>query len=109
MIERIHGWPDANNFTIRLRVRDAQGESRSTNDWVLPTGRAPMLRDAKVTEDRPEVPEAVVVHAKPTKEPGCLSPRANQATVSQVVKNAVGGFPLRRRFETPRICTSAGA
>src|SRR5579872_893613 len=115
MIERLHDWLDADievelladrgfgdqklyellglygwDFTIRfrgnIRVENAQGEVRSANDWVLPTGRALMVRNAKVTEDRADVPAVVVVHSKGMKEPWCLVTSRKEATASQVVK-----------------------
>src|ERR1019366_2475853 len=115
MIERIHGWlpPDINielladrgfgdqklyellalygwDFHIRfrgnIRVERADGEARSANDWLWPTGRARILRHAKVTEDRTDVAAIVVVHARGMKEPWCIATSRVDFTATQVVK-----------------------
>jgi hypothetical protein len=63
----LYGWDFHVRFRGNIRVESADGQPRTANEWVLPTGRARMLRNAKVTEDRAEVPAVVVVHAK-----GCV-------------------------------------
>jgi hypothetical protein len=127
MIKRLHGWLDADievelladrgfgdqklyellllygwDFTIRfrgnIRVENADGEARSANDWVLPNGRALMLRTARVTEDRAEVPAVVVVHAKGMKEPWCMVTSRRDATASQVVKKYGRRFSIEETF-----------
>jgi hypothetical protein len=64
------------NYVIRIRgdiiVESEKGESRKGADWVGKGGRAKMLRNARVTGRRLEVPTVVCVHAKDMKEPWCL-------------------------------------
>jgi len=127
MIERIHGWlpPDINielladrgfgdqklyellalygwDFHIRfrgnIRVERADGEARSANDWLWPTGRARILRHAKVTEDRTDVAAIVVVHARGMKEPWCIATSRVDFTATQVVKRYGRRFTIEETF-----------
>jgi hypothetical protein len=127
LIERIHGWLDAGvqvelladrgfgdqklyellmlygwDFHIRfrgnIRVESADGEGRTANEWVPPNGRALMLRNPKVTDDRAEVPAVVVVHAKGMKEPWCLVTSRKDFTASQVVKRYGRRFTIEETF-----------
>ena len=127
MVERLHGWLDPDieaelladrgfgdqklyellmfygwDFTIRfrgnIRVENVNGESRSANDWVLPTGRAFMIRGAKVTDDRAGVPAVVVVHAKGMKEPWCMVTSRKDFTASQVTKRYSRRFSIEETF-----------
>ncbi len=94
----MYGWDFTIRFRGNIRVENAQGEARSANDWVLPTGRALMLRNARVTENRAEVPAVVVVHAKRMKEPWCLVTSRKGATASQVVKKYGRRFSIEETF-----------
>ncbi len=127
MVERLHGWLDPEidvelladrgfgdqklyelltfygwDFTIRfrgnIRVESASGEARSGNDWVLPTGRALMLRGARVTDDRAAVPAVVVVHARGMKEPWCMVTSRKDFTASQVTKRYGRRFSIEETF-----------
>jgi hypothetical protein len=127
LIERLHGWLDPEldvelladrgfgdqklyellmlygwDFTIRfrgnIRVENADGEARSANEWVLPTGRALRIRNAKVTDDRFEVPSVVVVKAKGMKQPWCLVTSRKDLTASQVVKRYGRRFSIEETF-----------
>jgi hypothetical protein len=127
LIERLHGWLDPElqvelladrgfgdqklyellmlygwDFTIRfrgnIRVENADGEARSANEWVLPTGRALRIRNAKVTDDRFEVPSVVVVKAKGMKQSWCLVTSRKDFTASQVVKRYGRRFSIEETF-----------
>lgn len=127
LIERLHGWLDADvevelladrafgdqklyelltlygwDFHIRfrgnIRVESAEGEGRTAHEWVPPTGRALMLRGAKVTDDRAEVPAVVVVHARGMKEPWCLATSRSDFTASEVVKRYGRRFTIEETF-----------
>jgi len=127
MIERMHGWLDSViqielladrgfgdqklyelltgygwDFTIRfrgnIRVENAQGEARPANGWLFATGRARMLRGAKVTEDGTKVAAVVLVHARGMKEPWCLATSRADFTASQVVKRYGRRFSIEETF-----------
>ncbi len=127
MVERLHGWLDPSvaaelladrgfgdqklyallmfygwDFHIRFRgnilVENADGAARPANDWVLPTGRALILRKAKVTQDRFEVPAVVVVHAKRMKEPWCLVSSRPDFKAAEVIKRYGKRFTIEETF-----------
>lgn len=93
-----YGWDFTIRFRGNIRVENVHGESRSANDWVLPTGRAFMIRGAKVTDDRAEVPAVVVVHAKGMKEPWCMVTSRKDFTASQVTKRYSRRFSIEETF-----------
>lgn len=94
----LYGWDFHIRFRGNIRVENAAGQARSANDWVLPTGRALMLRNAKVTDDRFDVPAVVVVHARGMKEPWCLVTSRKDFTASQVVKRYGRRFTIEETF-----------
>jgi len=94
----LYGWDFAIRFRGNIRVETAAGEARSANDWVPPTGRALMLRNPTVTDDRAAVPAVVVVHAKGMKEPWCLVTSRKDFTASQVVKQYGRRFTIEETF-----------
>ncbi len=93
-----YGWDFTIRFRGNIRVENADGEARSANEWVPPTGRALMLRNAKVTADRAEVPAVVVVHARGMKEPWCMVTSHKDFTASQVVKRYGRRFSIEETF-----------
>jgi hypothetical protein len=94
----LYGWDFHIRFRGNIRVENADGEARTANEWVLPTGRALMIRNAKVTDDCFEVPAVVVVKAKAMKEPWCLVTSRKDFTASQVVKRYGRRFSIEETF-----------
>lgn len=93
----LHGWDFTIRFRGNIRVENAEGEGRSAHEWVPPTGRARMVRNAKVTDDRFPVPAVVVVKAKAMKEPWCLVTSRTDAA-SKVVKSYARRFSIEETF-----------
>jgi Transposase DDE domain len=94
----LYGWDFTIRFRGNIRVENANGDARAANDWVLPTGRALMIRDARVTDDRFPVPAVVVVKAKGMKEPWCLVTSRKDSTAAQVVKTYARRFTIEETF-----------
>ena len=94
----LHGWDFHIRFRGNIRVENADGEARAASDWLHSTGRARMLRGAKVTDDRAEVAAVVVVHARGMKEPWCLVTSRADFTASQVVKRYGRRFSIEETF-----------
>jgi hypothetical protein len=127
LVERLHGWLDRSvavelladrgfgdqklygllmtlgwDFEIRFRgnisLETADGDARPTKDWVPPTGRPRKFLDAKLTEDRFEVPAVVVVHARAMKEPWCIATSRKELPASQIVKRYGRRFTIEETF-----------
>ena len=67
------GWDYIIRFRECITVRDRHGTEMPAADWVLPRGRARMLKDVEVTADRTRIPAFVCVHAKGMKDAWCIA------------------------------------
>lgn len=78
------------DYVIRFRgciaVRDHAGESKLADDWLTSSGRAKMLRSAKVTSDGFLVGAVVVVKQRKMKDSWCLATSHKDKTASEIVK-----------------------
>lgn len=92
------GW----NFVIRFRgaiqVEDRDGTRQSASAWIPASGRATMIRDARVTRTRAEVPAVVVVHAKAMKEAWCLATSLRERKPAEIVKLYGRRFTIEETF-----------
>jgi hypothetical protein len=92
------GW----DFVIRFRgcitVQNAAGETRTADEWVPANGRATMLREVRVTDDRAEVPAVVVVRAPKMKQAWCLATTLSTRKASEVVKLYGKRFTIEETF-----------
>jgi len=95
---KLYGWDFAIRFRGNIRVESADGEAHAAHEWVWSTGRARMIRGAKVTEDRAEVAAVVVVHARGMKEPWCIATSRSGFTAAQVVKRYGRRFTIEETF-----------
>lgn len=92
------GWDFVIRFRGAIQVEAADGTRQSASEWVPANGRATMLRDARVTRTRTEVPAVVVVHAKNMKEPWCLATTLCASKASDVVKLYGRRFTIEETF-----------
>jgi hypothetical protein len=74
------------------------GKQKPATDWVPANGRPKMLKNARVTHKRTEVPAVVLVHAPRMKEPWCLAASRNDLTSSEVVKLYGRRFTIEETF-----------
>lgn len=91
------GW----DFIIRFRGGihvEADGVSRKATQWVPENGRATIIRDARVTRTKAEVPAVVVAHAKDMKEPWCLATSLRELKASEIVKLYARRFTIEETF-----------
>lgn len=92
------GWDFVIRFRGAIHVEDASGTRKTAQAWLPATGRATMIRDARVTRTRAEVPAVVVVHAKAMKEPWCLATTLRDRKAIDVVKLYGRRFTIEETF-----------
>ena len=92
------GWDFIIRFRGAIQVEAADGTRQSASEWVPSSGRATMLRGARVTRTRTEVPAVVLVHAKNMKEPWCLATTLSASKASDVVKLYGRRFTIEETF-----------
>jgi hypothetical protein len=92
------GWDFVIRFRGVIQVENEAGETKSASAWLPESGRATMLRDARVTRRRAQVPAVVVVHAAKMKEPWCLATTLADKTASEVVKLYGRRFTIEETF-----------
>ena len=89
---------------IRFRgdviVTTADNESRPAKDWLLPGGRARILRDVRVTGDKSPIAAVVCVWAKGMKEPWFLAcgEGSRSRSAAQLVKLYGRRFTIEENF-----------
>ena len=91
------GWDYVIRFRECILVEDEHGEQKPASAWVG-SGRAKMLRDARVTADRTAIPAVVVVHAKNMKEAWCLATSLDDRKAQDVVKLYGKRFTIEETF-----------
>jgi hypothetical protein len=92
------GW----DFVIRFRecilVTDAHGKTLPATEWLAATGRAKMLKGARVTDDKTEVPAVVLVHDKRMKDAWCLATSRANLGAADVAKLYGRRFTIEETF-----------
>lgn len=87
------------DYVIRFRgvvmVEDEHGEVKSAKDWLPVTGRARLLRNVCVTNQRQPVPSVVAVKAKGMKEAWFLASSSSTLSAAEITKL----YGLRFRIE----------
>lgn len=92
------GWDFVIRFRGAIQVEAANGERKPAAKWLPPTGRATMIRGARVTRTRAKVPAVVVVHAPRMKEAWCLATTLSDAKATDVVKLYGRRFTIEETF-----------
>jgi len=90
------------DFIIRFRglihVESSDGQSRPANDWLLASGRAVMLREAKVTAKRTSVAAVVCVHARGMKDAWFLATSRSDLKSTEIIKLYGKRFSIEETF-----------
>jgi len=92
------GWDFVIRFRGVIQVESADGVRKPASQWLPDSGRATMLRAAKVTRHRAEVPAVVVVHAKNMREPWCLATTLAVRKATDIVKLYGKRFTIEETF-----------
>ena len=92
------GWDFVIRFRGAIQVEDADGTRQTANAWIPASGRATMIKDARVTRTRAEVPAVVVVHAKAMKEAWCLATSLRDRKPVEIVKLYGRRFTIEETF-----------
>lgn len=91
-----YGWDYVIRFRGNIRVETEDGESRTASEWATP--RAKVLRNARITSERFQVPGVVVVHAPRMKEAWCLATSFSDKPATYVKKLYGKRFTIEETF-----------
>lgn len=90
------------NYIIRfrecIRVEDEAGTSKPAADWVSSNGRAFLIRNAAVTQDRSRIPAVATVKKKGMKDAWCLATNRDDLKASEIVKLYGRRFTIEESF-----------
>lgn len=92
------GWDYVIRFREAILVTDTKGTTRPARDWLPVSGRATMLKDARVTDDKTSVPAVVVVHDKRMKDTWCLAASRPELGAAALVNLYGRRFTIEETF-----------
>lgn len=92
------GWDYVIRFREGILVTDTSGSTKPATEWLAKTGRAKMLKGARVTDDKTEVPAVVLVHDKRMKDAWCLATSRSDLAAAQVAKLYGRRFTIEETF-----------
>lgn len=92
------GWDYVIRFRGVILVEDAAGTQKPAQEWLPRTGRATMLKDVRVTNDRAPVPAVVVVHQTKMREPWCLATSLAERKATEIVALYSKRFTIEETF-----------
>jgi hypothetical protein len=93
----LYGW----DFIIRFRrdiLVEYQGQTQPAGDWLSPTGRPRMMREARVTHKGTKVPAVIVTRAKRMKQIWCLATTHKDRRAGEIVKLYGKRFTIEETF-----------
>ena len=94
----VFGWDYVIRFRDCIRVTDVSGATKTAAQWLEKTGRAKMLKDVGVTEDKSPVPAVVLVHDKRMKDAWCLATSRVDLGAAGVTKLYGRRFTIEETF-----------
>jgi Transposase DDE domain len=90
------------DYVIRFRqdisLSDAVTGPLPAIDWLPPSGRATLVKNARVTVDTFEVPAVVLVHDKRMKDPWCLATSRSDLSAREVIGLYGKRFSIEETF-----------
>jgi hypothetical protein len=89
-------------YIIRFRqditLCDAVTEPKPAIDWLPSSGHATLVKNARVTMDKFEVPAVVLVHDKRMKDPWCLATSRSDLSAREVIQLYGKRFSIEETF-----------
>lgn len=95
---KLLGWDYVIRFRECILVTDAAGTTHPASEWLNKTGKAKMLKAARVTDDKTEVPAVVLVHDKRMKDTWCLATSRADLGADAVTKLYGRRFTIEETF-----------
>jgi len=93
----VSGW----DFIIRFRQNilvEYQGHTQPAGHWLLPKGRARMMRQVRVTAEKTKVPAVVIARERKMKETWCLATTHKDRSAAEIVKLYGKRFTIEETF-----------
>jgi hypothetical protein len=85
-------------FRGNIRVTDSSGEAKTANAWVPANGRAKLIQNAAVTEEKFLVPGVVVKREQSMKEAWCLAVSDSEVKAQEAVTLYSRRFTIEETF-----------
>ena len=92
------GWDFIIRFREGILLTDASGNTKPATEWLNKSGRAKMIKGARVTDDKTEVPAVVLVHDKRMKDAWCLATSRAELNAAEVTKLYGRRFTIEETF-----------
>lgn len=92
------GWDYVIRFREGVLVTDTHGKTLTASDWLPASGRATLLKQPLVTDDKTPVPAVVVVHDKRMKDSWCLASSRPDLGAAGIVRLYSRRFTIEETF-----------
>lgn len=95
---KLLGWDYVIRFRECILVTDTVGTTLPASEWLNKTGKAKMLKGARVTDDKTDVPAVVLVHDKRMKDAWCLATSRADLGAAAIAKLYGRRFTIEETF-----------
>lgn len=92
------GWDYVIRFRECILLTDAEGSTKPATEWIAKSGKAKMIKGARVTDDKTEVPAVVLVHDKRMKDAWCLATSRADLGAADIAKLYGRRFTIEETF-----------
>ena len=92
------GWDYVIRFRECILITDTDGSTKSATEWLNKTGKAKMLKDVRVTDDKTPIPAVVLVHDKRMQDAWCLATSRVDLGAAEVTKLYGRRFTIEETF-----------
>lgn len=92
------GWDYVIRFRECILLTDAEGCTKPATEWIAKSGKARMIKGARVTDDKTQVPAVVLVHDRRMKDAWCLATSRADLGAAEVAKLYGRRFTIEETF-----------